>query len=105
MSLNIEATYSYYSSLEVVITYDFNHSHYNVNDSLLATAVKIFTEDRKVAPASAITMGPKKDVLGRVDTDTTTITIVADHDATLEDIGFGATEFEDAAHEWVKESN
>ena len=105
MSLNIEATYSYYSSLKVVITYDFNHSYYDVNDSLLATAVKIFTEDRKVAPASAITMGHKVSASGRVDTDITTITIVADHNATLEDIGFGATEFEDAAHEWVKESN
>jgi len=105
MSLHIKATYSYSSSLEVVITYDFNHSHYNLNDSLLATAVKIFTEDRKVAQASAITMGPKKDVLGRVDTDTTTITIVADHDATLEDIGFGATDFEDAAHERLRKSN
>jgi hypothetical protein len=105
MSLHIKANYSYYSSLEVVITYDFKHSRYNVNESLLATAVKIFTEDRKVAPASAITMGHKVSASGRVDTDTTTITIVADHNATLEDIGFGATEFEDAAHEWVKESN
>jgi len=90
--------------LEVVITCDFNHSYYDVNESLLATAVKIFTEDHKVAQASAITMGHKKDVLGRVDTDTTRITIVADYDATLEDIGSGASDFEDAVHGWLKKS-
>ena len=105
MSLHIEATYSYSSSLKVVITYDFNHSYYDVNDSLLATAVKIFAEDRKVAQASAITMGHKVSASGRVDTDTTTITIVADGNATLNNIGYGASDFEDEAHEWLKESN
>jgi hypothetical protein len=105
MSLKIKATYSYSSSLEVVITCDFDHSYYDVNDSLLATAVKIFAEDRKVAQASAITMGHKESASGRVDTDTTTITIVADGHATLDDIGYGASDFEDAAHEWLKKSD
>jgi len=105
MTPEVEATYSTHSSLKVVITCEFNHFYYKVDDDLLARAIKIFSEDYKVAKTSGISMGAKENLIGQSNTNITVITIVADDDARLADIGYGTSQFEDEIIDWLKQSN
>ena len=50
-------------------------------------------------------MGAKENLIGQSNTNITVITIVADDDARLADIGYGTSQFEDEIIDWLKESN